>query len=81
MESRRGRGNICEGFWEEEVFKMFLEGWIGFLELEKGRSRGEMPVLGNSKVMGQVRVEHSVLGQWEKREKGKFRQVLAGRWG
>ena len=50
---------------------MFLEGWIGFLELEKGRSRGEMPVLGNSKVMGQVRVEHSVLGQWEKREKGK----------
>ena len=81
VESERGRGNICEGFWEEAVFKMFLEGWIGFPELEKGRSQGEMSVLDNSKVTGQVRVEHSVLGQWEKRGKGRFRQVLAGHWG
>lgn len=36
-----------------------------------GEVGGEMPVLGNSKVMGQVRAEHSVLGQWEKREKGR----------
>lgn len=78
VERERGRGNIYEGFWEEAVFKMFLEGWIGFPELEKGRSQGEMPVLGNSKVTGQVRVEHSVLGQREKREKeGSSRFWLA----
>lgn len=29
-----------------------------------------MPVLDNSKVMGQARAEHSVLGQREKRGKG-----------
>lgn len=32
---------------------MFLKGWIGFLELKKGRSPGEIPVLGNSSVLGQ----------------------------
>lgn len=33
-------GDISEGVWKEAGFKMFLEGWIGFLELEKGRSWG-----------------------------------------
>ena len=70
--SKQRRPNICEGFWEEAVFKMFLEGWRGFPELEKGSSRGEMPVLGMSKVTGQVRAEHRVLGQWEKRGEGRL---------
>jgi hypothetical protein len=30
-----------------------------------------MPVLGSRKVVKQVKAEHSVLGQWEKREKRK----------
>lgn len=54
---------------------MFPEGWIGFLESERGRSQGEMPVLGNDKVrvVGQVRAEQC---PWAVGEGGK-RQALA----
>lgn len=45
---------------------------VGFLELEKGKSPGEIPVLGSSKVMRHVREEHSFLRHREKREKGRF---------
>lgn len=47
---------------------MFLEGWVGFPEREKGRSQGETPVLGNSKVMGQVK-QNTVF--WGSRRRGK----------
>lgn len=73
----QGRGNICEGFWEEMAFKMFLKGWIGFPELKKGTSRGEMPALSNSKVVRQVRAEQcpGAVGEEQKRK------TLAGHWG
>lgn len=71
-------GNMCKGFWEEAASRMCLKGWIGFLELEEGRTPGEIPVLGNSKVMRPVREEHSVLRHEEKREKGRFWQPREG---
>lgn len=66
--------DICEGFWEEVAFKMFLERWIGFQSWSRVRC---LPVLDNSKVMRQVRAEHGVLGQWEKRENGRLRKWKA----
>lgn len=59
---------------------MFLEGQIGFPELEK-RSWGQMPGLGSSKATEKVKAEHRVLGErgeWEMRGKMK---VLASSWG
>lgn len=50
---------------------------VGFLELEKGKSPGEIPVLGSSKVMRHVREEQFPEAQGEE---GK-RKVLVAKGG